>query len=319
LEKAGDVPSDGEVIVSNAIVLTEFGDPSVLQWATVPDPVAEPGEILIRVRAAGVGPTDLNIRAGRLARVFPQKAGSVLGFEAAGTVEAVGEGVAGVAIGDEVAALLTPKQGGYAELVTSSVWHRKPAEVSWEDAAALPASVEAAIGTLNEIHAVSGETLVVLGGAGSVGQLVVQVAREWGLRVIATASERDAQLIRDLGGEPVTYGDGAFDRIRELSATVDAVVDAAGKGGLVEAVTATGDANRVVTLADPAGAGAAGARMSEPGPGRAPGALGIALPLLAEGTLVLKKQRTLPLGDAAEAHRLLESGETNDKIVLVVS
>ena len=128
--------------MSNAMVITEFGAPEVLQWQPVEAPTPKVGEVLIRVKAAGVGPTDLHIRAGHLTKVFPQGPGDVLGFEAAGTVEAVGD-QANATVGDEVVALL-PAQGGYGELVASAVWYPKPLELSWAAAAALPASAEAA-------------------------------------------------------------------------------------------------------------------------------------------------------------------------------
>jgi NADPH:quinone reductase-like Zn-dependent oxidoreductase len=304
--------------MAHAMVITGFGGPEVLEWKEVQAPVAAPAEVLIRVKAAGVGPTDLNIRAGRLTKVFPQGPGSVLGFEAAGVVEQVGEGVSGIVVGDEVAAYL-PHQGGYGELVAAPVWFPKPTQVGWAEAAALPASAEAAVGTLREVGAAAGQTLVVLGAAGSVGMIVVQIARSWGLRVIGAAAERDRELVQDLGGEFVAYGDGVFDRVAALADRVDAVIDAAGRGGLAAAVAATGDPARVVTLADPAGAKAAGARMSEPGPDRAPDALAVTMPMLAAGTLRLKAHRSLPVMQAADAHRLLESGEVRDKIVLLLS
>ena len=297
--------------MSNAIVITEFGGPEVLQWREVQPPAPQEGEVLIRVRAAGVGPTDLHIRAGHLAAVFPQRPGDVLGFEAAGVVEAVGEGV-DAHVGDEVAALLFA-QGGYGELVTATMWHPKPAAVTWAAAAALPASAEAAVGTLRESRAVAGETLAVLGAAGSVGSIIVQLARSQGIRVIGVASNRDADLIRELGGEPIAYGGNVFDRI---NTPIHAVIDAAGHGGLVDAVALTGDASRVVTLTGSPEAALSGAHMSHPGPDRAPDALAITMPMLANGELQLKARRTLSIREAAEAHRLLESGETNDKIVL---
>ena len=263
------------------------------------------------MKAAGVGPTDLHIRAGHLANVFPQRAGDVLGFEAAGVVEAVGDG-AKAEVGDEVVALL-PAQGGYGELVATAVWFPKPAELSWAAAAALPASAEAAVGTLHEIRAAAGETLVVLGAAGSVGLIIVQLAHAWGIRVIGAASERDRALVEGLGGEWVAYGEGAFDRI---DTKVDAVIDAAGHGGLTAAVAATGDAGRVVTLVGGPEVASSGAGMSAPGPDRAPDALPVTVPMLASGALVLKERREMPIAEAATAHRLLESGETRDKIVL---
>ena len=297
--------------MSNAIVITEFGGPEVLQWREVRPPVPQQGEVLIRVRAAGVGPTDLHIRAGHLAAVFPQRPGDVLGFEAAGVIESVGEG-ADANVGDEVAALLLA-QGGYGELVTASVWHPKPEAVAWEAAAAVPAAAEAAVGALRQSGAESGETLVVLGAAGSVGSVVVQLAHARGIRVIGVASERDAAIVGEFGAEFVAYGDRVFDRI---ATPIDAIVDAAGHGGLVEAVVATGDPSRVVTLTGGPDVASSGARMSVPSPDRAPDALAIAMPLLASGELRLKERRSLPIRDAAEAHRLLESGETHDKIVL---
>jgi NADPH:quinone reductase-like Zn-dependent oxidoreductase len=298
------------------MVITAFGEPDVLQWQEVVTPEPAAGEVLIRVEAAGIGPTDLNIRAGHLARVFPQGPGSVLGFETAGIVEKLGDGTTGVAVGDPVVAYL-PNQGGYGELVATPVWAAKPDAISWAAAAALPASAEAAVGTLREVQAAVGETLVVLGAAGSVGLIVAQLGVAQGLRVIGTASSRDEDLVRATGAEFVEYGDGAFERIAAIADRVDAVIDAAGHGGLTEAVRATGNPARVVTLADPAGAASSGARMSEPGPKRAPDALDITLPLLASGKLTLKTQRELPMRQAAEAHRLLASGETHDKIVLI--
>ncbi len=303
--------------MAHAIVLTEFGGPEVLRWQVVPEPSPGPGEVLFQVRAAGVGPTDLHIRSGALSGVFPQRPGDVLGFEAAGTVVAIGDGVAGIAVGDDISALL-PAQGGYAELATTSTWVPKPASVSWEQAAALPASAEVSVGVLREVRVAPGETLVVLGAAGSVGQILVQLAVAQGTRVIGIAAERDADLVRALGGEAIGYGEGVFDRVARATARVDAVIDAAGRGGIAEAIEATGDAARVITLVDPSALGF-GARMTVPGPERAPDALEITMPLLERGELRLKSRRTIPLPEAGEAHRLLESGAVHEKVVLVAS
>src|SRR6185312_6166716 len=108
----------------SAIVMTGYGPPEVLKWAGVP--LAEPGagQIRIKVRAAGVGPTDLALRAGYL-KAIPLPPNAVLGFEAAGTVDAVGTGVTGTSVGDGVTALLLGL-GGYAEYGVASIWTRKP-------------------------------------------------------------------------------------------------------------------------------------------------------------------------------------------------
>src|SRR5260370_12329154 len=127
-----------------AVVLTEYGTPDVLEWRDVPMPEPGPGQVRIRVKAAGVGPTDLKIRRGEVRFARPPDA--VLGFEAAGVVDALGSSVSGVEIGDEVASLL-PTLGGYGEYALASSWTAKPATVTWADAAPLPASAPAAGGT----------------------------------------------------------------------------------------------------------------------------------------------------------------------------
>src|SRR6476661_787151 len=148
----------------------------------MPEPSAK--EIRIKVRVSGVGPTDLKIRRGDVQAVFPLPDPAVLGFETAGTVDAVGTGVTDVAVGDEVAALL-PSLGGYGEYVLAAAWTPKPPQVSWYDAGALPASVEAAVGVLRQLDVAEGETLLVLGAGGSVGIIATQLAVRQGLKVIA--------------------------------------------------------------------------------------------------------------------------------------
>src|SRR5690242_5640630 len=133
-------------VMPNAVVMTGYGPPEVLKWAQVPLPEPDGGQIRIKVKAAGVSPTDLALRAGYL-KAIPLPADAVLGFEAAGTVDAVGPGVIGTVAGDAVTALLFGL-GGYAEYAIASIWARKPPSVSWTDAAALPSSAEAAVGVL---------------------------------------------------------------------------------------------------------------------------------------------------------------------------
>src|SRR5260221_12006045 len=130
----------------NAVVMTGCGPPEVLKWAGVPQREPGEGQIRIKVKAAGISPTDLALRAG-YPKAIPLPPNAVLGFEAAGTVDAVGPGVTGTSLGDGVTALLVGL-GGYAEYAAASIWTRKPDPVSWIDAAALPSSAEAAVGVL---------------------------------------------------------------------------------------------------------------------------------------------------------------------------
>ena len=109
----------------NAVVMTGYGSPEVLTWAQVPLPEPGEGQIRIKVKAAGISPTDLVLRGGYLKDAIPLPPDAVLGFEAAGTVDAVGPGVTGTSAGDAVTALLF-SLGGYAEYAVASIWTRKP-------------------------------------------------------------------------------------------------------------------------------------------------------------------------------------------------
>jgi NADPH:quinone reductase-like Zn-dependent oxidoreductase len=299
----------------HAVVVTGYGPPEVLKWAGVP--LAEPGEgqIRIKVKAAGISPTDLALRAGYLQGAIPLPPGAVLGFEAAGTVDAVGPGVTGTATGDGVTALLFGL-GGYAEYAVASIWARKPDTVSWIEAAALPSSAEAAVGVLRQLGVRSGETLLLFGGGGSVGIIATQLAVAQGITVISAVGERDETLAAELGATPVRYGPGVADRVRALSA-VDAVFDAAGAGVLADAIALAGGPQRVITLSDPAAA-EFGVTLSEPTSDRAPGALEETIALLADGRLRLRAHKSMPMQEAAEAHRQLESGDVHERIILTL-
>src|SRR2546425_7929051 len=299
----------------NAVGMTGYGPPEVLKWASVPLQDPGEGQIRIKVKAAGISPTDLVLRAGYVKEVFPLPPNAVLGFEAAGTVDAVGPGVTGTSIGDGVTALLV-SLGGYAEYALASIWTRKPDTVSWIDAAALPSSAEAAVGVLRQLKVKSGETLLLFGGGGAVGIIATQLAVVRGIKVISAVGEHDETLARELGATPVRYGAGVASRVRALGA-VDAVFDAAGKGVLADAIALAGGPKRVLTLADPAAADF-GVTLSQPTNDRAPGALDETIALLAAGRLRLRAHQSMPMQQAAEAHRQLESGNVHERIILTL-
>ncbi len=169
---------------------------------------------------------------------------------------------------------------------------------------------------LRQLNVQSGETLLLFGGGGSVGIIATQLAVARGVTVISAVGEHDETLARELGATPVRYGAGVAGRVRALGA-VDAVFDAAGTGILADAIALAGGPERVITLSDPAAADF-GVTLSEPTPDRAPGALDETIALLAGGRLRLRAHRSMPMPQAAEAHRQLESGTVHERIILTL-
>jgi NADPH:quinone reductase-like Zn-dependent oxidoreductase len=147
-------------------------------------------------------------------------------------------------------------------------------------------------------------------------QVPLREPGQGGIKVISAVGEHDEALARELGGTPVRYGAGVAGRVRVLGA-VDAVFDAAGTGVLADAITLAGGPGRVITLSDPAAADF-GVTLSQPTPGRAAGALDETIALLADGCLRLRAHQSVPMQQAAEAHRQLESGTIHERIILTL-
>jgi NADPH:quinone reductase-like Zn-dependent oxidoreductase len=298
-----------------AVQFGEYGDPDVLRVADVEEPHAGPGQIRIAVRAASVNPIDWKKRSGMLAEQMPLELPYVLGNDASGVVDEVGDGVGGVAAGDEVFGFTAGGHGSNAEYAVLDRWTAKPPELSWEQAGALPVAVETSARVLDLLG--DGETVVVNGAAGGVGTAAVQLARERGLRVIGTASEGNHDYLRSLGAEPTTYGEGLVERVRELGGA-DLAFDAVGFGAIPALIEITGSPDKVVTIADYT-AGQYGVRVTGGGSGdpNADYALGVAADLAVQGKFSLPVAQTFSFADAAEAQRLSQDGHVRGKLVLV--
>lgn len=248
-----------------AVRFDRFGGPEVLRIVELPDPRPGPGEIRIRVRAAGINASDWKKRRGLMDRELPQ----TLGYEAAGVVDEVGEGVVGVAVGNWVFGA-SPYGAAQAELAVLSFWAPVPDSLGWAAAAAIPAAAETAARALDRLGVTAGSTLLVNGASGSVGTAAVQFAVERGARVIGTGSPGTHGALRSLGAAPVAYGAGMPDRVRALAPSgVDLALDVAGSGVLPELVELAGAPERVLTVADFAGARQTGVRFSSGDTGRA--------------------------------------------------
>ena len=302
-----------------AVQFRRFGPPEVLELSERPEPRAGSGQVRIRVRASGVSPVDLAVRAGRTpsrdAIVFPH----VTGLDAAGVVDDVGEGVVGTALGDEVfgAVELSTLGGAAAELAVLSDWAPRPPGLTWEEAGAAGTGVETATRALDLLDVSAGATLLVDGAAGGVGTLVVQLARARGARVFGTARRESQDFVESLGAEPVVAGPNLADR---LPPSVDLALDVAGSGTLPELVALTGRPDAVLTLSDFT-ARDNGVRISL---GRMAGepdgwhGLRDISGLVATGSFRVPIQHRFLFHEAAQAHAALESGPRRGKTVLTV-
>ncbi|KAF4407915.1 MULTISPECIES: NADP-dependent oxidoreductase [Streptomyces] len=291
------------------------------QLTDVPEPKVGPDGVLVRIRAAGVNPVDWKIAAGYLDPVLQVNFPLILGWDLAGVVERTGPAVTEFAPGDEVVGYNrqdVAQFGTYAEQVAAPVrtLARKPASLSWEQAAGLPLAGLTALQSLRAADTGSGDTVLVHAAAGGVGSLAAQIAVALGARVIGTASERNHDYLRSLGAEPVAYGDGLVERVRELApGGVDAAFDFVGGDALPASFDLVKEASRVVSVVDTAVSGSGGRYVFV-----RPDSAGLAeLGALADaGKLTVHVDRELPLAEAAEAHRLSQEGRTRGKIVLTV-
>ncbi|TAI60853.1 NADP-dependent oxidoreductase [Bradyrhizobium sp. Leo170] len=206
----------------------EFGSPEVMILDRVPRPVPGPGEVLVDVHAAGVGPWDGWIRAGKSA--LPQPLPLTLGSDLSGTVAAVGPGTSGIAVGDQVFGVTNSQfLGAYAEYAVASagMLAKKPSSLSYAEAASVPVvAVTAWQGLFDHARLEAGQTVVIHGAAGNVGAYAVQLARRARLRSIATAGTKDIEYVQSLGADRVL--DYHTQHFEEEVKDADAVLDLVG-------------------------------------------------------------------------------------------
>lgn len=280
----------------------------------LPDPRPGPGQVRIAVRAAGVNASDWKKRQGLMDRELPQ----TMGYEAAGVIDGLGEGVDDVAMGDRVFGFCA-EGAAQAERAVLSHYAPIPPSLDFADVAALPAAIETATRALDQLGVSNGDTLLINGASGSVGSAAAQFAVVRGARVIGTAGPANHDYLRSLGAEPVTYGEGLVERVRALApGGVDLALDVAGSGVLPELVELAGGAGHVITVADFGGAREHGVRFSRGDSGRAVHVIAEIGALIESGRFSLPDTRTFPLDEVAEAHRLSEQGHARGKIVLLI-
>ena len=300
-----------------AVRFDRYGGIDVLDVVDVPAPVPGPGQLLIRVKDAGINPGEAKIREGLLHERWPATFPSGQGSDLAGVVEQVGEGVDGWAAGDEVIGF-TDNRASHAELVVVEAENvtARPARVSWPVAGALFVAGTTAYAAVRAVSASSGDTVVVAGAAGGVGSITVQLAILAGATVIGLASEGNHAWLKGLGVVPVSYGDGVAERIAAAaSGGVDALIDLA--GGYVQLALDLGvEPERVDTIVDFGAGEKYGVKTEGTAAAANAGVLAELAKLIDEGRLDVPIARVYPLEQVREAFRELEQGHTRGKIVL---
>ena len=298
-----------------AAIFDRFGPPEVLRIAELPDLAPGPGQVRVRVRAAGVQPIDVRIRLGAVPWVqvtFPQ----TIGQEYSGVIDQLGEGVEGFAAGDAV--LGSTMLAGQASqvVVPAKDLVRKPDHLDFPTAAGLVSAAQTASGALNELAVADGDVLLVHAAAGSVGTVATQLARLRGAQVIGTASPANHDYLRQIGAVPVAYGEELPEAVRSVAAELPTVaLDAAGGEAIAQSVALGIPLDRIGTIVDDKAAAEFGTRVVRAG--RDPARLAEVVALAARGVVTMPI-RAYPLAEVAEAHAAVESGHGRGKVVLIV-
>jgi NADPH:quinone reductase-like Zn-dependent oxidoreductase len=301
-----------------AVRFDQYGGTDVLQLVEVDRPVPGPGQVLVRVKAAGINPGEAKIRLGLLAQTWPARFPSGQGSDLAGVVAQPGEGVTAFSVGDEVLGW-TDDRASQAELVVVDAAHLvpKPANVSWEVAGSLFVAGVTAYAMVRAVSLSEGDHVAIAGAAGGVGSIAVQLARNAGATVIGLASESHHQWLSSHGAIPVTYGAGVAERIRVASGgRLDALLDTVGVGYVELALELGVRPDRIDTIADFNAGQKYGVKTEGSAAGASARVLAELAGLIEDGRLEIPIAAVYPLARVQDAYHELEHGHTLGKIVL---
>jgi NADPH:quinone reductase-like Zn-dependent oxidoreductase len=311
--------------MATKVVAAAYGGPEVLSLVEVELPPPGPGEVSVAVKAIGVNPFDYKVISGAMG-ADPGRLPLPVGLELAGVVTAVGPDATGadgpLAVGDEVAVPAVPG-GAYADAVTvpAAGVVPKPPDLGWPEAAGVLSVGATALHALQVVAMKPGETLLIHGGSGSVGQIAVQLAVKAGVTVLATGAERNHALLSGLGATPVTYGPGLLDRVRAAAPHgVDAAIDTVGTDEAVDTSLAlVSDPGRIVSIAafGRADTGITLISGDDPETHVRAEAWRTLFPAVADGSLSIVITKAFPLTQAAEALEFVKNGHAGGKVVLL--
>jgi len=306
-----------------AVRFDEYGDVDVLTVADVPVPDPGAGQVLVRVKAAGINPGEAKIREGQLHAMWPATFPSGQGSDLAGVVDRLGPGVTTAAAGDEVIGWVDTRsaQAEYA-VVDADNLASKPADVPWEVAGALGVAGFTAWAAIRAVNLTAGDTVAVSGAAGGVGSLTVQLARRAGATVVGIAGQHNQEWLREHGAIPVRYGEDLVGRIFDALLTtpqVDAFIDTHGGDYVEFAINELGvEPSRVDTIANFDAVREYGVKSEGNAAGASAATLAELAQLIAAGELEVPIAATYPLDQVREAYERLATGHLRGKIVLLV-
>jgi len=307
-----------------AVVIHEYGGPEVLKYEDAPRPEPKEDEILVRVIAAGVNPVDSAPRSARFAQFLGIKLPAIPGYDIAGVVEKTGTKITKFKAGDAIYAYVDLKRGGgYAEfaIVTEKEAAPKPKSLTFVEAAAVPVVAETAWQALIDTAKLgAGQTVLIHGGSGGVGNFAIQIAKARGAKVIATASTRNQDLLKQLGADvAIDYTKTKFE---DVAKDVDVVLDSVGKDTLARSYGVVKKGGFIVTLvAEPDKAeldkhGIHGASLGvEPNSDE----LAQIGKLIDDKKIKVIVSQVLPLTDASKAQAQADTHHTRGKIVLKIA
>jgi NADPH:quinone reductase-like Zn-dependent oxidoreductase len=302
-----------------AVRIAAHGGIENLQIVDVAQPEPQPGDVVVRVVAAGTNPGEISIREGYLRDMFPKAFPFGQGTDFAGVVETVGAGVSGLTAGDAVLGWTNDRaaQANYvvsrpAELIP------KPPSLDWYRAGSLFVVATTAVAAVDAVALTPGETVAISGAAGGVGSLAIQLARRTGARVIGIASAENAAFLRSVGVEPVAYGDGLAERLRATAPQLDAFIDLFG-GGYVDLALALGIAKeRIETIIDFAAAQKHGIKAHGSAEAASRETLATVANLIAWGEIVMPITAIYPFAALHDAYAELAKRKARGKIVLAL-
>ena len=306
--------------INRAVRYDHFGHSDVLNIVELPKPEPGPGEVLVKVKTAGINPGEASIREGRLAKQFPSTFPSGEGTDFAGIVEKVSDNVSQFKSGDEVIGF-SDKRNSHAEYVVVPTGQlvKRPANVSWEVAGGLFVVGTTAYASVNAVALKPGETVIVSAAAGGVGSIAVQLAKKQGATVIGLAGERNHQWLKDHGITPVSYNGNVAENLKTAlnGQKAAAFIDTAGKGYVEMAINIGIPAERINTIIDFEAAEKYKVKTDGSAAASNAGVLAELAGLINNGELEIPIAKTYPLSQVREAYDELEQQHTHGKIILV--